>query len=336
MEGFITKRTTVPDAERILGEYFPMLDHGFISLVDYMGSDEDVESAARVSYGSGTRKTSETRGLIRHLMRHRHTTPSEMVEFKFHCAMPMFVARQWIRHRTANVNEYSGRYSLMPLIFYEPEADNFQLQSKENKQGRDEGSDQSVYLEAIKRWNEQRAGAADNYQWLVGEDVARELARIDLPLSIYTQWYWKIDLHNLMHFLGLRCDSHAQYEIRVYADIMAGMMRRVAPLSYEAWYDYHFCGLSMSRMEMNVLRNLVGIGVTENSLEQKHGGFDRTTFSEAQLKDQGLAPREVRDLVDKFRTPTEVPKHDLPLGSMKTSDQIMEAMLKAARSSSLE
>jgi len=333
MEGFITKRTTIPEAERILGEYFPVLDHGFISLVDYMGSDEDVEQAARVSYGSGTRKTSETRGLIRYLRRHKHTTPGEMVELKFHCAMPMFVARQWIRHRTANVNEYSGRYSLMPLIFYEPERDNFQLQSKDNKQGRDEGSDSVVYLEAIKRWNEQRASAADNYQWLVGEDVARELARIDLPLSIYTQWYWKIDLHNLMHFLGLRCDGHAQYEIRAYADIMAGMMKRVAPLSYEAWYDYHLCGLSMSRMEMQLLRQLVRPDDPKGEPRLYTLGDD---CNEKEMKDQGLAPREVRDLVDKFRTPTEVPKHDLPLGSMKTSDQIMEAMLKAARSSSLE
>jgi len=314
--GGLTKRTTIEEVEVILGEYFPVLDHGFISLVDYMGSDEDVERAARVSYGSGTRKTSETRGLIRHLMRHRHTTPSEMVELKFHCSMPMFVARQWIRHRTANVNEYSGRYSIMPLIFYEPEREHFQLQSAENKQGRSAEATDLMYLEAIARWDAMRREASVNYNWMVGEDLARELARIDLPLSTYTQWYWKIDLHNLMHFLGLRCDSHAQYEIRAYADIMAAMMRRVAPLSYEAWYDYHLCGENMSRVEMEVLRELI----RPNKGVLYTLGDD---CNEKEMKASGLSPREITELMAKF-TPTEAPKHELPLASMKSSKEMME------------
>jgi len=253
-----TKRTVVPDAEEILGGYFPVLDHGFVSLIDYMGSDESIEQAARVSYGFGTRKTSLTRGLIRYLRRHRHTTPSEMVELKFHCAMPMFVARQWIRHRTVSVNEYSGRYSLMPLLFYTPDYEDFAVQSASNRQGREgEPATRSVYDEAVVRWESVRASASDAYTWLVAEDVARELARIDLPLSTYTQWYWKIDLHNLFHFLSLRADPHAQWEIQEYAKVIAGMMKRVAPLSYEAWLDYEFCGEHLSHGELEVLRQLL-------------------------------------------------------------------------------
>ncbi|MDH3298526.1 MAG: FAD-dependent thymidylate synthase, partial [Gemmatimonadota bacterium] len=227
-----TKRPTIPAAEEILGGYFGVLDHGFVSLVDYMGSDEDIERAARVSYGYGTRKRSATRGLIRYLRRHAHTTPSEMVEFKFHCSMPIFVARQWIRHRTASVNEYSGRYSLMPLLFYKPEAASFALQSAVNNQGReDQPAAPSLYADAIARWESLRQQASDTYGWLVSEDIARELARIDLPLSTYTQWYWKIDLHNLLHFLRLRADPHAQWEIQEYGRVMAGMLARVAPLT---------------------------------------------------------------------------------------------------------
>ena len=201
----------IPAAEEILGGYFPVLDHGFVSLVDYMGSDDSVERAARVSYGYGTRHTSATRGLIRYLRRHKHTTPSEMVELKFHCAMPMFVARQWIRHRTASVNEYSGRYSLMPLLFYSPPKDQFSLQSPTNNQGRGDVASDAQYAEATRRWDEIRSRAAEAYTWMVEEDLARELARIDLPMSTYTQWYWKVDLHNLLHFLTLRVDPHAQW-----------------------------------------------------------------------------------------------------------------------------
>ena len=252
-----TKRPTIPAAEEILGGYFPVLDHGFVSLVDYMGSDEDVERAARVSYGYGTRKVSQTRGLIRYLRRHRHTTPSEMVEFKFHCAMPMFVARQWVRHRTASLNEASGRYSLMPLLFYTPRQEQFQLQSRSNNQGREGGASPEVYLEAVERWERLRKDSGDSYAWLLEEDVARELARIDLPLSTYTQWYWKIDLHNLLHFLSLRVDPRAQWEIQQFARVMAGMVKRVAPLSYEAWVDYDLEGRPLTRAERDVLSRLV-------------------------------------------------------------------------------
>jgi thymidylate synthase (FAD) len=257
-----TKRPTNPAAEEILGQYFPVLDHGFVALVDYMGTDESIERAARVSYGYGTRKSSQTRGLIRYLRRHRHTTPSEMVELKFHCAMPMFVARQWIRHRTANVNEYSGRYSLMPLLFYTPAAADFALQSKQNNQGR-AGERRRRHCTAKASRAGNGCGATPRRRTAgCREDVARELARIDLPLSTYTQWYWKIDLHNLLHFLTLRVDPHAQYEIRAYAEVMAGMVRRVAPLSYEAWIDYDLGGAHFSRGELAALRALLDVDGT--------------------------------------------------------------------------
>ena len=248
-----TNRPTVPAAEEILGRYYPVLDHGFVSLIDYMGSDESVEQAARVSYGAGTRKVSQTRGLVRYLRRHRHTTPSEMVEFKFHCAMPMFVARQWIRHRTASVNELSARYSMMPLLFYTPEEQHFALQSESNKQGREGGAPPEVYREAVERWESLRAASSDAYSWMLEEDVAREIARIDLPVSTYTQWYWKIDLHNLLHFLSLRVDPRAQWEIQEFARAIAGMVKRVVPLSYEAWVDYDLESRPLTRAERVVL-----------------------------------------------------------------------------------
>src|SRR5690242_2057706 len=253
-------RPVAPGAEEILGLYFPVLDHGFVSLVDYMGTDECIERAARVSYGYGTRKKSQTRGLLRYLRRHKHTTPSEMVELKFHCSMPMFVARQWIRHRAANVNEYSGRYSLMPMLFYTPSAEQLQTQSRANNQGRSgKPVTDATYAEAVTRWNAIRERSRDAYEWMTSGDVARELARIDLPLSTYTQWYWKIDLHNLLHFLKLRVDTHAQWEIQEYGRVMAGMLKRVAPLSYEAFIDYDVCGARVSRMELEALRRLVTV-----------------------------------------------------------------------------
>ena len=264
-----TKRPTNPAAEEILGGYFPVLDHGFVSLVDYMGSDEDVERAARVSYGFGTRKVSQTRGLVRYLRRHRHTTPSEMVEFKFHCAMPMFVARQWIRHRTASVNELSARYSLMPLLFYTPRQDQFELQSRSNKQGREGGAPQEVYQEAVRRWEKLRADAGGTYSWMLEEDVARELARIDLPVSTYTQWYWKIDLHNLLHFLSLRVDSRAQWEIQQFGRVIAGMIKRVAPLSYEAWVDYDLGSEPLTRVERHLISSL--LEGNEDGLQARDG-----------------------------------------------------------------
>ena len=277
-----TRRPTAAAAEEILGLYFPVLDHGFVSLVDYMGTDECIERAARVSYGYGTRKQSQTRGLLRYLRRHAHTTPSEMVELKFHCCMPMFVARQWIRHRTANVNEYSGRYSLMPMLFYTPPAEQLQKQSRRNNQGRSgEAVDTAQYDAALERWNRVREASRGAYEWMTGEDIARELARIDLPLSTYTQWYWKIDLHNLLHFLTLRVDTHAQWEIQEFGKVMAGMLKRVAPLSYEAWIDYDVCGTKMSRMELSALRTLASVdggGIAGQTGDARRGRARRARF----------------------------------------------------------
>ena len=298
-----TRRPTAPAAEEILGLYFPVLDHGFVSLVDYMGTDECIERAARVSYGYGTRKQSQTRGLLRYLRRHHHTTPSEMVELKFHCCMPMFVARQWIRHRTANVNEYSGRYSLMPMLFYTPSADQLQKQSRKNNQGRSGVAvDAASYDQALAKWDRVRESSRDAYESMTGEDIARELARIDLPQSVYTQWYWKIDLHNLLHFLTLRVDSHAQWEIQEYGRVMAGMLKRVAPLSYEAWIDYDVCGAPLSRMELDALRRLV---------EVKNGALTGTgELAKDGLSALGLSGREVEELLVKL-APKPVPDFNL-------------------------
>ncbi len=510
-----TRRPTVPAAEEILGGYFPVLDHGFVALVDYMGTDDSVERAARVSYGYGTRKVSATRGLIRYLRRHLHTTPSEMVEFKFHCAMPMFVARQWIRHRTAclaegtevyfdlpgaeargrrklyklpigeiwrrfqptrnkrsdkqrnplfrrdrvkrmrlrqvdentlalqhtrvvdvyrngvkpvfrmvledgksieatadhrflfaggwdtlrgatevretrgravwrhadyfvhvngaaeklhrdqlrystklvrvarfeyvgkretydlevegphhnfvangivthnSVNEYSGRYSLMPLLFYSPEQDQFSLQSATSNQGRAPGSvSPEFYREAMRRWEDVRSRAADDYGWLVGENVARELARIDLPLSTYTQWYWKIDLHNLLHFLTLRVDDHAQWEIQEYGRVMAGMVKRVAPLSYEAWIDYQVMGDKLSGGEIAALSRLVSVDA--DGLAARGGAG----LTNAELAGLGLSGREIRELKEKLVL-REVPDYDLDLTQMRDPQAVAAEMDKA-------
>ena len=317
-----TKRATVPAAEEILGGYFPVLDHGFVSLVDYMGSDGDVEQAARVSYGAGTRKVSQTRGLIRYLRRHRHTTPSEMVELKFHCAMPMFVARQWIRHRTASVNELSARYSLMPLLFYRPDAEQFALQSQSNKQGREGGAPAEVYDEAVRRWEALRADAGGAYSWLLEEDVAREIARIDLPVSTYTQWYWKVDLHNLLHFLSLRVDPRAQWEIQQFARVIAAMVKRVAPLSYEAWVDYDLESRPLTRAERTVLAKLVE--GSDDGLAARDGAAVGTE----EMKEAGLSPREIRELVEKLETPGH-PDFELDLSSMETAEEIAARMYEA-------
>ena len=515
-----TSRPVSPGAEQILGLYFPVLDHGFVSLVDYMGTDECIERAARVSYGYGTRKAQMTRGLLRYLRRHLHTTPTEMVELKFHCCMPMFVARQWIRHRTAclagdallhfdlpgaekrgrrqrhnvtiadfhrmwtqgtahrdslsrmrlrscdeetgeiihtsvvdvwesgvkpvfrvtrengytlkmskdhrcltergwltleqatgvrltsgnavtwngdapafavngtpayrdrdwlrarraeglsvdeitsraaltlvrtfsrvaridyvgeemtydlevagpyhnfvadgfivhnSVNEYSGRYSLMPMLFYTPSEEQLQTQSAKNNQGR---SGQSVpaeqYQEAVARWNEIRRLSQSAYEWMTNQEMARELARIDLPLSTYTQWYWKIDLHNLQHFLKLRVDSHAQWEIQEYGRVMAGMLKKLAPHSYEAWIDYDVCGSRLSRMELEALRKLVsakadGLSATGASLDTPA------------LEALGLSKREQAELIEKL-SPMERPDFELDLSQAKPPEHFAERM----------
>jgi thymidylate synthase (FAD) len=320
-----TKRPVNPAAEEILGGYFPVLDHGFVSLVDYMGGDDSIERAARVSYGYGTRKRSQTRGLVRYLRRHRHTTLSEMVEFKFHCAMPMFVARQWIRHRTASVNEYSARYSLMPLLFYTPEPRHFALQSPLNAQGRQpDAAPQDLYTEAMSRWEAMREAAADGYRWMLEEDVARELARIDLPLSTYTQWYWKIDLHNLLHFLSLRVDPHAQLEIQEYGRVMAGMVKRVAPLSYDAWVDYDLEGRPMSRGELEAIRRLLE-GSAESGIRMRD---DATAVGVDELAGLGLSKREIRELVAKLR-PTDRPDFELDLSRMRSAEEVAAEMEQA-------
>jgi len=317
-----TRRPTNPQAEEILGGYFPVLDHGFVSLVDYMGSDDSIERAARVSYGYGTRKSSATRGLIRYLRRHRHSTPSEMVELKFHCAMPMFIARQWIRHRTASVNEYSGRYSLMPLLFYTPDEEHFNVQSETNNQGRGEQAEKAIYQESLSRWESIREAAAGGYQWMVGEDVAREIARIDLPLSTYTQWYWKIDLHNLLHFLSLRVDPHAQYEIRAYAEVIAGIVKRVAPISYEAWLDYDLGGRPLSRGERIALARLL------EADEEGVAARDGARLSTDDLAEAGLSAREAREFAAKLAPPAEL-DFELDLSRMRPAEEVEEEMAKA-------
>ncbi len=319
-----TKRPTVPAAEEILGGYFPVLDHGFVALVDYMGTDQDIERAARVSYGAGTRQVSQTRGLVRYLQRHAHTTPGEMVEFKFHCSMPMFVARQWIRHRTASVNELSARYSLLPLLFYTPEPTNFAHQSSVNNQGREpEPAPPALYREATARWEALRRGASDTYGWMIEEDVARELARIDLPLSTYTQWYWKIDLHNLLHFLTLRVDAHAQWEIREYGRVMAGMLQRVAPLAFEAWLDYNVLGERLSAAERQALATLLRAQAGGLAVREGVRGLTRR-----ELGRLGLSGREIRELLSKVEAP-ERPDFSLDLADMRSADE-MQAEMEAA------
>jgi thymidylate synthase (FAD) len=324
-----TRRPTSPAAEEILGGYFPVLDHGWASLVDYMGSDEDVERAARVSYGHGTRKSSQTRGLVRYLRRHHHTTPSEMVELKFHCVMPIFVARQWIRHRTASVNELSARYSLMPLLFYRPAAEQFALQSRSNMQGREGGTPAAVYDEAVRRWEALRADAGGAYAWMLEEDVARELARIDLPLSTYTQWYWKIDLHNLLHFLTLRVDPRAQWEIREYGRMLAAMVRRVAPLSYEAWVDYDLSARSFTRAEREALTRLVSV---DGDLLR---AVDGATLSKQELGELGMSAREITELVEKLASP-ERPDFDLDLTLMRSAEDVGKEMSEAVPGTKFE
>ena len=245
-------------AEALLNKEIQCLDHGFVRLVDYMGSDEAIVQAARVSYGKGTKRVREDRGLIRYLLRHRHTSPFEMVEFKFHCKMPIFVARQWIRHRTASVNEYSLRYSRAIDHFYIPEPDAINYQSSSNKQGR---SDDSVPKELRERvldiLTKHAQESWTDYEEMESSNIARELARIHLPLSLYTEWYWKIDLANLLHFIHLRMDRHAQYEIRVFAEAIAGIVKEIVPVTWEAFLDYIAFATQFSRHETRLIMDLL-------------------------------------------------------------------------------
>ena len=236
-------------------------DHGVVALLDVMPrfapegktADFAIVQAARVSYGEGTKQVNEDRGLIRYLARHRHTTPFEMVEFKFHHVMPIFVARQWIRHRTANVNEYSARYSVVKDRFYRPSMENIRQQSTTNRQGGDEATDVSTAEDFLKYLDATESRYA-NYEQMLDKGVAREIARIGLPLSLYTEWYWKIDLHNLFHFLSLRMDSHAQQEIRDYANAMFSLILPIVPVAAEAFLDYNFHSVRLSRLEIEALR----------------------------------------------------------------------------------
>ena len=239
----------------------PCLDHGFVALVDCMPrlvpegktADFAIVQSARVSYGQGTKHVNEDRGLVRYLMRHRHSTPFEMVEFKFHIAMPMFVARQWIRHRTANVNEYSARYSIVPDRFYRPDIDAVRKQSKSNRQGGDEPIDVGT-AEEFMQLLEKAEHLYQDYIGLTEKGVARELARAALPVSVYTEWYWKCDLHNIFHFLSLRLDPHAQLEIQVFAQAMYDLLKPIVPVSAEAFEDYRLESMHLTRLEIEAMR----------------------------------------------------------------------------------
>jgi thymidylate synthase (FAD) len=252
--GHITSR----EAEELLDKELKVHKHGFVRLVDYMGSDQSIVQAARVSYGAGTKSVREDRGLIRYLLRHDHTTPFEMVVLKFHIKAPIFVVRQWARHRTASTNEESGRYSIMKEEFHEPEWEDVGFQSKNNKQGRSsEEVPPEVVGQFLKFLKEDRESAYAHYQQFLEDNVARELARIVLPLSLYSQFYWQMNLHNLFHFLRLRLDPHAQKEIRDFAQQVAACAQAVAPIAWEAFEEYKLHGAAFSRTELELLRRLV-------------------------------------------------------------------------------
>ena len=279
-----TKRVISPELEKILYEAVPVLDHGFVRVVDYMGDDSSVVQAARVSYGKGTKKVSTDSGLIKYLMRHRHSTPFEMCEIKYHVKLPIFVARQWIRHRTANVNEYSARYSILDKEFYLPSKENLAAQSTNNRQGRGEvinGKQADNILNILKKDAEQ---TYTNYETMLNEKfdgskidennkgLARELARMNLTLNTYTQWYWKTDLLNLMNFLRLRADHHAQYEIRTYADAMLDTVKKWVPITYEAFMDYRVGGTEVSSKGKIVIQKMINgekILIEESGLSKR-------------------------------------------------------------------
>lgn len=283
-------------AEELLGLYFPCLDEGFVSLVDYMGGDESIVQAARVSYGAGTKSVSSDRALVRYLKRHRHTTPFEMVELKFHVKLPIVVARQLIRHRTASVNEYSGRYSLMPMQFYTLTKEQYCAQSTSNKQGRGEVLPQEsydIYMQRVHALHVLHGLMEDHYKLSLDEGLAKELARVDLPLSMYTEWYWKIDLHNLFHFLSLRSDSHAQWEIRQFSDLIAGITQRVAPDAFEAWLDYAFFAVSFGRKERQILAVMLEHGESPSDVELKtRYDLSQREVAEFRAKLEAPAPKE--------------------------------------------
>jgi thymidylate synthase (FAD) len=271
-----TLRAVSEGMEAHLYRAHEVLDHGFIRVIDYMGDDAAIVQAARVSYGAGTKHVQNDDGLIRYLMRHWHSTPFEMCEIKLHVKLPVFVARQWIRHRTANVNEYSARYSILDREFYIPEPEQLAAQSVVNNQGRGEvlsGAESARVLAMLKS---DAAQMYDHYEEMLSQDgqqgLARELARMNLPMNIYTQWYWKVDLHNLFHFLRLRADAHAQYEIRVYAEAIAECVRDWVPLAYAAFEDYRMGGVTLSSKAIDVLkRRLKGEVVSQETSGMSKG-----------------------------------------------------------------
>ncbi|MCH2678117.1 MAG: FAD-dependent thymidylate synthase [Alphaproteobacteria bacterium] len=283
-----TIRPVAPGIEKILYEVFPALDHGFVRVVDYMGDDQAIVQAARVSYGKGTTRVSEDRGLIRYLMRHRHSTPFEMCEIKLHVKLPMFIARQWIRHRTASINEYSARYSVLDKEFYIPEEKDLAVQSKSNKQGRGDTLSAKDSEEALFLLKRDAEKSYETYEYLLNESqegevldnnrdgLSRELARINLTLNTYTQWYWKTNLHNLMNFIFLRADSHAQYEIRVYADIIYKIMESWVPITAEAFKSYRSGSVELSAEAMDVIKLML----SGNKVNQKESGLSLREWNE--------------------------------------------------------
>ena len=283
-----TRRATVPALEEILYQPIPVLDHGFVRVIDYMGDDAAVVQAARVSYGKGTKKVSEDRALIHYLLRHFHTTPFEMCEIKYHVKLPIFVARQWIRHRTANVNEYSARYSILDNEFYLPAPDQIAAQSVNNRQGRGQALAPGEAARVLDLLREDALRSYRDYASLLNEDesgkpvdaarpgLARELARMNLTLNFYTQWYWKTDLHNLMNFLSLRADAHAQYEIRVYAEAMIGTLERWVPLTAQAFQQYRMGGAHLSANGLAVVRRLLA----GDAVGQEDSGMSKREWSE--------------------------------------------------------
>jgi thymidylate synthase (FAD) len=283
-----TRRATVPALEAMLFTAVPVLDHGFLRVIDYMGDDAAVVQAARVSYGRGTRRVSEDAGLIRYLMRHRHSTPFEMCEIKFHVKLPIFIARQWIRHRTANVNEYSARYSILDREFYLPAPEHLAAQSASNRQGRGdvlEGEEAARVLDLLR---EDATRTYDHYVAMLNEaadgtpadpsrqGLARELARMNLTLNTYTQWYWKTDLHNLLHFLSLRADAHAQYEIRAYAEAMLAMVEAWVPQTYAAFRDYRLGAVTFSAGMLAIVKRMLD----GEPVDQKASGLSKREWGE--------------------------------------------------------
>src|ERR1700722_5010682 len=283
-----TRRATVPGLEAILYQAIPVLDHGFVRVIDYMGDDAAVVQAARVSYGKGTKRVNEDRGLIQYLLRHRHTTPFEMCEIKYHVKLPIFVARQWIRHRTANVNEYSARYSILDNEFYLPAPEHLAVQSTSNRQGRGDALPPEEAARVLDLLREDAARSYRDYAYMLNEDesgkavdesrsgLARELARMNLSLNFYTQWYWKTDLHNLLNFLSLRADAHAQYEIRVYAEAMIGTLERWVPLVGEAFRQYRIGGAQLSANALAVVKKMLA----GETVDQAASGLSKREWSE--------------------------------------------------------